>query len=72
MADDLLSWRSEFPILETSTYLVSHSMGAMPRAALDWLREYAEGVAARRNCGMGALVAVFRGNSRPCRTILAC
>ncbi len=43
MADDLLSWRSEFPILETSTYLVSHSMGAMPRAALDWLREYAEG-----------------------------
>jgi kynureninase len=43
MADELLRWRSEFPILETSTYLVSHSMGAMPRAAVDWLGEYANG-----------------------------
>lgn len=43
MADDLLRWRSEFPILETSTYLVSHSMGAMPRAAVDRLYEYADG-----------------------------
>lgn len=29
--DPLLSWRAEFPILETCTYLVSHSLGAMPR-----------------------------------------
>ena len=30
--DPLLAWRAEFPILETCTYLVSHSLGAMPRA----------------------------------------
>ena len=28
--DGLLAWRAEFPILETCTYLVSHSLGAMP------------------------------------------
>lgn len=28
--DSLTAWRSEFPILETCTYLVSHSLGAMP------------------------------------------
>jgi len=28
--DDLLRWRGEFPILDTCTYLVSHSLGAMP------------------------------------------
>ena len=32
MTDPLLAWRTEFPILETCTYLVSHSLGAMPRA----------------------------------------
>src|SRR3990172_1190802 len=31
--DPLLKWRPEFPILETCTYLVSHSLGAMPRSA---------------------------------------
>ena len=30
MADDLTAWRGEFPILGTCTYLVSHSLGAMP------------------------------------------
>jgi kynureninase len=33
MTDPLLQWRPEFPILDTCTYLVSHSLGAMPRAA---------------------------------------
>jgi len=35
MADDpeLLRWRSEFPTIETSTHLISHSLGAMPRGA---------------------------------------
>lgn len=33
MHDPLLRWRGEFPILDTCTYLVSHSLGAMPRAA---------------------------------------
>lgn len=28
--DELVRWRREFPILDTCTYLVSHSLGAMP------------------------------------------
>jgi kynureninase len=42
MGDPLLAWRSEFPILDTCTYLVSHSLGAMPRAAAAELQEYAD------------------------------
>ncbi len=38
---DLLEWRREFPILQDSVYLVSHSMGAMPRGAEERLRQYA-------------------------------
>jgi len=38
---DLLEYRAEFPILEHTTYLVSHSLGAMPRKAADRLAEYA-------------------------------
>jgi kynureninase len=37
---DLLRWRAEFPILEKATYLVSHSLGAMPRGAGAHLQEY--------------------------------
>jgi kynureninase len=39
---DVQKWRAEFPILETCTYLVSHSLGAMPRRTGDYLREYAD------------------------------
>lgn len=42
MSDDLLKWRSEFPILERAVYLISHSLGAMPRATFDRLHEYAD------------------------------
>jgi kynureninase len=42
MTDPLLEFRAEFPILERSTYLVSNSLGAMPRAVADRLAEYAE------------------------------
>ena len=35
-------WRSEFPILETCTYLVSHSLGAMPKRARRYLQDYAD------------------------------
>jgi kynureninase len=38
---DLLEYRSEFPILEHTTYLINHSLGAMPRQAEDRLAEYA-------------------------------
>jgi kynureninase len=42
MTDDLLSWRKEFPILDTCTYLVSHSLGAMPRKTADYLQQFAD------------------------------
>ena len=35
-------WRPEFPILDTCTYLVSHSLGAMPNRARRYLNEYAD------------------------------
>jgi len=38
---DLLDYRSEFPILEDTTYLVSHSLGPMPRKAAERLEEFA-------------------------------
>ncbi len=46
-ADDLLHWRSEFPILANTVYLVSHSLGAMPRRTRDRLAEYADTWATR-------------------------
>ena len=42
MNDPLLAWRPEFPILERCNYLVSHSLGAMPRAVRDSLNAYAD------------------------------
>ena len=47
MNDDLLQWRSEFPILEKTVYLISHSLGAMPKQTYDRLHEYAETWATR-------------------------
>jgi len=44
---DVQRWRREFPILETCTYLVSHSLGAMPRKAARYLQEYADTWATR-------------------------
>jgi kynureninase len=38
---DLLDYRSEFPILEDTTYLINHSLAAMPRKAEERLVEYA-------------------------------
>jgi kynureninase len=45
--DPLLRWRSEFPILEKTTYMISHSLGAMPRRAHDAVREYTDAWATR-------------------------
>ena len=39
--DALLAWRSEFPILAHTTYMISHSLGAMPRRAAARMAEYA-------------------------------
>src|SRR3954453_1654099 len=38
---ELLDYRAEFPILADTTYLINHSLGAMPRLAEQRLAEYA-------------------------------
>ena len=38
----LLDYRSEFPILEQTTYLASHTLGPMPRRAPELLAEFAQ------------------------------
>jgi kynureninase len=40
--DPLLAWRSEFPIVENTTYLISHSLGAMPKRTANSLQEFAK------------------------------
>ena len=40
--DALLSFRPEFPILDRTTYLVSNSLGAMPRGVAGRMTEYAD------------------------------
>ena len=42
MPDDLLRYRREFPILERTTYLISNSLGAMPRGVYDAMKNYAD------------------------------
>lgn len=39
--DDLLAYRDRFPILRDCTYLINHSLAAMPAAVADRLLEYA-------------------------------
>ncbi len=41
-SDRLLEWRKQFPILEKTNYLVTHSLGAMPRSVYDGLKDYAD------------------------------
>src|ERR1700686_2343947 len=40
--DPLLKWRGEFPILDRTTYMISNSLGAMPRGVYEGLRSYAD------------------------------
>jgi kynureninase len=47
LTDDLLKWRREFPILDKTVYLISHSLGAMPNATYQQLQEYADAWATR-------------------------
>ena len=39
--DPLLAWRPEFPILSRTTYMINHSLGAMPRRTADRVSEFA-------------------------------
>jgi kynureninase len=45
--DELLKWRGEFPILDRTTYMISNSLGAMPRRVYDEMRAYADSWAER-------------------------
>ena len=45
--DDLERWRDEFPILSRSVYMISNSLGAMPKQTARNLAEYAETWATR-------------------------
>ncbi len=45
--DELLKWRGEFPILDRTTYMISNSLGAMPRGVYQGLRSYADSWAER-------------------------
>ena len=45
--DELLKLRGEFPILGRTTYLISNSLGAMPRSVYDSLQAYADAWAQR-------------------------
>ena len=45
--DPLLVWRKEFPILASTTYMISHSLGAMPRRTADALQQFADTWATR-------------------------
>jgi kynureninase len=44
---DLSGWRDEFPILSRTVYMISNSLGAMPRRTAQNLAEYAEVWASR-------------------------
>jgi kynureninase len=45
--DPLLRWRDEFPILSRTVYMISNSLGAMPRKTAQNLAEYADTWATR-------------------------
>jgi kynureninase len=45
--DDLLRYRTQFPILERTNYMISNSLGAMPHAVYDALRSFADVWASR-------------------------
>jgi kynureninase len=47
MTDELLRYRREFPILATTTYLISNSLGAMPRNVYEAMKGYADMWASR-------------------------
>src|SRR5260370_262177 len=47
MTDDLLRYRAEFPILERTVYMISNSLGAMPRGVCESLLSYCDTWATR-------------------------
>ena len=47
MSDPLLRYRADFPILERTNYMISNSLGAMPRGVYDAMKGYADTWATR-------------------------
>ncbi|HMD37294.1 MAG TPA: hypothetical protein VKH42_20100, partial [Vicinamibacterales bacterium] len=45
--DDLERWRDEFPILSRTVYMISNSLGAMPKRSARNIADYAETWATR-------------------------
>lgn len=45
--NDLLSYRTQFSILDKTVYLINHSLGAMPQATYQRMQDYAETWATR-------------------------
>ena len=65
---ELLDYRERFPILAETTYLINHSLGAMPAAAEERLLEYArDWNDARRARLGGGLVGDAADGRRPDR-----
>lgn len=42
MSDPLLAWRAEFPTLDRTVHMISHSLGAMPERARQRLKQFAD------------------------------
>jgi len=55
-----LGWRAEFPILDTCTYLISNSLGAMPRRTRERLAQYADEWSTRGVTAWDAWLALSR------------
>jgi kynureninase len=47
VSDPLLKWRKEFPILNSTVYMISHSLGAMPQRTVDAMKQFTDTWATR-------------------------
>jgi kynureninase len=60
MKHDPELWRDRFPILDSTTYLVNHSLGAMPAAVVDKLRAFTDAWATRSTSGTSSVASLTR------------
>ena len=65
-ADPLVGYRELFPILHTSNYLISNSLGAVPTGAYEMAHRYVDIWATPRGASVGGgLVGDVRQRRRP-------
>ena len=62
--DTLLDWRKEFPILDRTVYMISHSLGAMPRRTRERLNQFADEWDTRRHLRLGGRLVGHAGHGR--------